>query len=63
MYYNIIYITFLFVIIYIYIYIYIYILKRGKMKLLTTFFTALSFIYFLHDPQVKYDLQFSTFIS
>ena len=33
-----------------------------KRKNKTAFFTTLSFTFFLHDPQVKYDLQSSTFI-
>ena len=36
-----------------------YIIKRKKK---TTFFTTLTFTYFLHDPQMEYDFQFSTFI-
>ena len=43
--------------IYIYIYLYIYILYIINIKLL---FHNLKFHIFLHDPQVKYDLQFST---
>ena len=38
---------------------YIIIIKR---KNITTFFATLSFSFFVHHPQVKYDLQSSTII-
>ena len=44
----------------IYIYIYIHIVIKTKNK--TTFFTTLSFTFFLHDAQEKYDLESSTFM-
>ena len=42
------------------IYIYIHIVIKTKNK--TTFFTTLSFTFFLHDAQEKYDLESSTFM-
>ena len=49
--------THIYIYINIYIYIYIYIIKRNNN---TTYFTTLSFTFFLHDPQV---IWFSMFLN